>query len=221
MRNVKVPGSYCLSINESDKICFILADDSNSSLTLIYASKTKSALPKSNANKNQITTSNNSPPTSSRTNKNNIKQLTSDLGAFFQSDNPTDLRHNETLAPELCLAGDDVAMTPEELWSHGARDRKEPMTKRKRWKHFTGFLELLGWVASSHVSLQPILDSIYYISNLSFTDLAQGFDCHAWNLNGSEFLPTERFSLWRRCQSHHKYTNTQGTKKTRHTVSLR
>ena len=153
MRNVKVPGRNCLSINESDKICFILADDSNSSLTPIYASKTKSALPKSNGNKNQITTANNSPPTSSWTNKNNIKQLTSELGFFFQSDNPTDLRHQETpLAPPKPSwaggSGDDTWRT----WKPWAK-----RSKRKPWREENGgnidisqdFLELLGWVASS------------------------------------------------------------------------
>ena len=111
------------------------------------------------------------------------------LRAFFQSDNPTDLRHNETplAPPKLCLAGDDLAMTPEELGSHGAK-----RSKRKPWREENDgnidishdFLELLGWVASSTcitaASLQPVLHSIYCFKSIFYWS-STGFDCHAWN----------------------------------------
>ena len=69
----RISWKNCLSMNQSDQNFFIFAD-----------SKAKSDLPKSNGKKNQT-------------------NITSELGAFFQSDNPTDLRHNETpwLHPSL------------------------------------------------------------------------------------------------------------------------
>ena len=104
-------------------------------------------------------------------NKNDIKQLTSELGAFFQSDNPTDLRHNETPWLHPGLAGDDLAMTPAELGSHRAKK-----SKRKPWREGNDgnidisqeFLELLGWVASSTLiaacySILHVLFQIYLL----------------------------------------------------------
>ena len=114
---------------------------------------------------------------------------------IWQSNWPPTQR-NPLAPPKLCLAGDDVAMTPEELGSHGSQSRWSQW-RRKRWDEL----------------LLPIYPGKFpgnTVSNLSFTDLAQGFDCHAWNLNYSEVLPTTWFSSWRKCQ--YRITNTQGTK---------
>ena len=100
------------------------------------------------------------------------------LRAFFQSDNPTDLRHNETpLAPPKPSwaggSGDDTWRT----WKPWSQEiEKEAMTRRKRWKHwhFTGFFRT-SWM---NCFFQMYHCSLFYtpctVSNLSFTDLTQG-----------------------------------------------
>ena len=141
-------------------------DDSNSSLTLIYASKAKSDLPKSNGK----TTWNNSPRSS---------ELSSNLTMRLT------LRHNETpwLHPSLAKLA-DLAMTPEELGSHGAK-----RSKRKPWREGNdGNIDISHeFFGASWILLCVILYSIYWFKSIFYWS-STGFDCHAWNLNYSDFF---------------------------------
>ena len=135
------------------------------------------------------------------------------LRAFFQSDNPTDLRHNETpLAPPKPSwaggSGDDTWRT----WKPWSQEiEKEAMTRRKRWKHrhFTGFFGA-SWMSCFfqmyHCSL---FCTPCTVSNLSFTDLAQG-SIATHGIANQEILLVKAVPI-----SNHKYTR---YKQLRHTA---
>ena len=126
----------------------------------MYASKTKSDLPKSNGK----TTSNNS-PRSSDVSSNLTIQLTSDT---------TKPPGSTQAIPSL--AGDDVAMTPVSWKPWSQEIEKEAMTRRKRWKHwhFTGFFRTSWMSRFFHMYHWMLFYTPCTVSSLSSSDLAQG-----------------------------------------------